>query len=144
MIVRCPIFKPNKINDLEDDYCNANSGPKEKLPNPIIVSTKNGDLLVEDNTFIPYIDEEVKNRYIIGCDPCTENNNGIFINSYNKTDFITYMEGHFNNADWNDKQVWDNLKDKLRTTPDSHIIRISKVFRIDWSKIFKKGWLIWK
>jgi len=36
-----------------------------------------------------------------------------------------------------------SLKDKLRTTPDSHILRISKVFRIDWSKIFKKGKILY-
>ena len=38
----------------------------------------------------------------------------------------------------------NNLKDKLKTTPDPGINRISKVFRIDWSKVFKRGWLLWK
>ena len=40
--------------------------------------------------------------------------------------------------------VEDNLKDKLKTTPDRGIKRISKIFRVDWSKIFKRGWLLWK
>ena len=38
----------------------------------------------------------------------------------------------------------DNLKDKLKTTPDRGIKKISKVFRVDWSKVFKRGWLLWK
>ena len=38
----------------------------------------------------------------------------------------------------------DNLKDKLKTTPDPGIKRISKMFRVDWSKVFKRGWLSWK
>ena len=38
----------------------------------------------------------------------------------------------------------DNLKDKLKATPDRGIKRISKAFRVDWSKIFKRGWLLWK
>ena len=36
------------------------------------------------------------------------------------------------------------LKDKLKVTPDRGIKRISKVFRVNWSKIFKRGWLLWK
>ena len=36
------------------------------------------------------------------------------------------------------------LKDKLKTTPDRGIKRISKVFRVNWSKILKRGWLLWK
>lgn len=31
IIVRNPIFKMGKNPDLENDYCNANSGPTEKL-----------------------------------------------------------------------------------------------------------------
>ena len=38
----------------------------------------------------------------------------------------------------------DSLKDKLKITPDRGIKRISKVFRVDWSKVFKRGWLLWK
>lgn len=59
------------------------------------------------------------------------------------TEFIRYMDKEFNNANWNDQQVWDNLKDKLKTTPDRGIKKISKVFRVDWSKVFKRGWLLW-
>jgi hypothetical protein len=29
------------------------------------------------------------------------------------------------------------LKDKLKTTPDRGIKKISKVFRVDWGKVFK-------
>lgn len=36
------------------------------------------------------------------------------------------------------------LKDKLKATPDRGIKKISKVFRVDWSKVFKRGWLLWK
>ena len=35
------------------------------------------------------------------------------------------------------------LKDKLKTTPDPGVERISKVFRVNWSKVFKRGWLLW-
>jgi 5'(3')-deoxyribonucleotidase len=38
----------------------------------------------------------------------------------------------------------DILKDKLKTTPDRGIKKISKIFRVDWSKVFKRGWLLWK
>mgnify|MGYP001339468428 CR=1 FL=1 len=30
-----------------------------------------------------------------------------------------------------------SLKDKLKTTPDRGIKKISKIFRVDWSKVFK-------
>lgn len=33
--------------------------------------------------------------------------------------------------------VEDSLKDKLKTTPDRGIKKISKVFRVDWGKVFK-------
>jgi hypothetical protein len=36
------------------------------------------------------------------------------------------------------------LKDKLKTTPDSHIRRLKLNLTIDWSKVFKRGWLLWK
>ena len=36
------------------------------------------------------------------------------------------------------------LKDKLKTTPDPAIKKISKAFRVDWSKVFKRGWLLWR
>ena len=36
------------------------------------------------------------------------------------------------------------LKDKLKTTPDRGIKKISKVFRVDWSKVFKREFLIFK
>ena len=42
------------------------------------------------------------------------------------------------------KLVEDNLRDKLKTTPDPWIKRIGKIFRVDWSKVFKRGWLLWK
>jgi hypothetical protein len=38
----------------------------------------------------------------------------------------------------------DILKDRLRTTPDRGIKKVSKTFRVDWGKVFKKGWLLWK
>lgn len=31
----------------------------------------------------------------------------------------------------------NNLKDKLKTTPDRGIKKISKVFRVNWGKVFK-------
>lgn len=37
-----------------------------------------------------------------------------------------------------------NLKSKLKTTPSVGLTMIDKTFRINWSKVFKKGWLIWK
>ena len=59
------------------------------------------------------------------------------------TDFIKYMNNKFKDANWADDTVWSNLKDKFKTT-DPWIKRISKVFRVDWSKVFKRGWLLWK
>lgn len=66
------------------------------------------------------------------------------MNLTQETEFIKYMEKEFNNTDWNDQQVWNSLKDKLKTTPDRGIKKISKTFRVDWSKVFKRGWLLWK
>ena len=70
----------------------------------------------------------------------TEETNDYFSTTEN---FAAYMERQLTGS-WNDQQVWNNLKDKLKTTPDPGINRISKVFRVDWSKVFKRGWLLWK
>ena len=93
----------------------------EELSDVIITDLKDGDILDE-------------------CD------NGVYVNKRcrNESDFINYMENHFNTENWNDQQVWNNLKDKLKTTPDRGIKKISKVFRVEWSKVFKRGWLLWK
>lgn len=42
------------------------------------------------------------------------------------------------------EQYLDSLKDKLRLTPDSNIKRVKFNFRVNWSKVFKRGWLLWK
>lgn len=75
-----------------------------------------------------------------------ECNNGVYINKEHKHEsyFIDYMENHLNTGSWNDQQVWNNLKDKLKATPDRGIKKISKVFRVNWSKVFKREWLLWK
>ena len=88
----------------------------------------------ETKDYFSTIEKPIKGRYIIGFDPCTDNN---------KSDFAVYMERQLTGS-WNNQQVWDNLKDKLKTTPDRGIKKISKVFRVDWSKVFKRGWLLWK
>ena len=36
----------------------------------------------------------------------------------------------------------EDLKDKFKTT--NLFKKITKVFRVDWSKVFKRGWLLWK
>ena len=68
----------------------------------------------------------------------TQETESLFKEKNNKSDFIKYMDRQFDNADWG------NLKDKLKTTPDRRIKRISKIFRVDWSRVFKRGWLLWK
>ena len=57
--------------------------------------------------------------------------------------FAAYRERQLTGSR-NDQQTWNNLKDKLKTTPDPWIKRIGKIFRVDWSKVFKRGWLLWK
>lgn len=43
------------------------------------------------------------------------------------------------------KYLLENIeKDKLRLTPDSNIKRVKFKFRVNWSKVFKRGWLLWK
>ena len=88
----------------------------------------------ETNDYFSTTEKLIKGRYIIGLDPFTDKD---------KSDFAVYMERQLTGS-WNDQQVWNNLKDKLKATPDRGIKKISKVFRVDWSKIFKRGWLLWK
>ncbi len=64
------------------------------------------------------------------------------MNITEETEFIQYMDKEFKDADWADEQVWKNLKDKFKTTDPFK--RVSKVFRVNWSKVFKRGWLLWK
>lgn len=40
--------------------------------------------------------------------------------------------------------AYDNLQDKLKTTPSAGLTMIGKKFRVDWGKVFKRGWLLWK
>ena len=64
-------------------------------------------------------------RYIMGSDPSTSDlsNSGKYYYEY----------------------LLENIeKDKLRLTPDSNIKRVKFNFRVNWSKIFKRGWLLWK
>ena len=88
----------------------------------------------ETNDYFSTTEKLIKGRYIIGFDPFTD--------KY-KSDFAAYMEKQLTGS-WNDQQVWNNLKDKLKSTPDRGIKRISKTFRVNWSKVFKRGWLLWE
>lgn len=45
---------------------------------------------------------------------------------------LNYPEIEYCNAN-------SGLKDKLKTTPDPAIKKITKIFRINWNKIFKNG-----
>ena len=102
-----------------------------KLHDVIIVDLKEGDTIDEDENGVY---RNYSGRYTIGFDQFTDKD---------KSDFAVYMERQLTGS-WNDQQVWNNLKDKLKTTPDQGTKRISKVFRVDWSKVFKRGWLLWK
>ena len=105
----------------------------------------------------------MKNRYIAGIDPfegftdviITDSKCGdiliakednILRNYPNphdeETDFIKSMDNEFKDADWADEMVWRNLEDKFKTT--DLFKRVSKSFRIQWSKVFKRGFLIFK
>ena len=55
-----------------------------------------------------------------------------------KSDFIQYMDKQFKGADWSKQEVWDNLKDKFKTTPERAIKKFSWSFRVDWGKIFRR------
>lgn len=93
----------------------------EKLPEVIITDLQEGD----------YMDRDL---------------NGIYRNFHKPTDFksefIRYMNNEFKDADWEDEMVWRNLEDKFKTT--NPFKRVSKTFRVNWSKVFKRGFLIFK
>lgn len=123
------IFSSSKNNTIKGKLIKKDCS--SKLHDVIIVDLKEGDIMDEDEDGVY---RNYKGRYIIGFDQCTNKD---------KSDFAVYMERQLTGS-WNDQQVWNNLKDKLKTTPDSGIKRITKVFRVDWSKVFKRGWLLWK
>ena len=93
----------------------------EKLPEVIITSLQEGD----------YIDKDL---------------NGVYRNFHkpadSKSEFIKYTDNEFKDADWADEMVWRNLEDKFKTTDPFK--RINKTFRVNWSKVFKRGFLIFK
>ena len=151
IIIRYPQFKLGEGPDLENECCNANSGPTEK------------------SNFISYMDKEfnnadwndqqvwdsLKDKFRV------ENLKPVKI----KSPFSLPTEEEVKKAmeGYNEKYYYattspsmimihrkpgvyaeDILKDKLRTTPDRGIKKVSKVFRVNWSKVFKRAWWLWK
>ena len=88
----------------------------EKLSEVIITDLQEGD----------YIDKDL---------------NGIYRNFHRpgnyESDFIKYTNNQFRNEDWSKDEVWRNLENKFKTTDPFK--RISKTFRVNWSKVFKRG-----
>ena len=65
-----------------------------------------------------------------------------YFSTTEESDFIKYTNNQFRNEDWSKDEVWRNLENKFKTTDPFK--RVSKTFRVNWSKVFKRGWLLWK
>ena len=65
-----------------------------------------------------------------------------YFSTTEESDFIKYTNNQFRNEDWSKDEVWRNLENKFKTT--DLFKRVSKTFRVNWSKVFKRGWLLWK
>lgn len=65
-----------------------------------------------------------------------------YFSTTEESDFIKYTNNQFRNEDWSKDEVWRNLENKFKTT--DLFKRVSKTFRVNWSKVFKRGFLIFK